>query len=735
MIGESVGRYHILERLGEGGMAVVYKAFDTRLQRNVALKMILPGQQQSEKFLARFEQEAKALASLSHPHIVKVLDYGDHEGVPYLVMEYMPGGTLKQKLGGIPVEPQGAAGRLAPIAAALDYAHRQGIVHRDVKPANILITHSGEPMLSDFGVAKILENQGTTLDLTGAGVGIGTPEYMAPEQGLGHGVDGRADIYALGIVFYEMVTGRRPYEADTPMAVLLKKTTEPLPRPTSFVPELPEYVEQVLLKALQKDPVRRYQSMQELAAALADIAQGRVGEVEEKRWLRLSPAFLAGGAVLGLCCIALVAALAFRGPLSDLIAGAPPPTLDFGTLEPSPHATITLAMTVAPPPTSPTVAAPPGDQVLVPAGEFLMGGGSNDSQAGADERPQHITFLYSYYIDAIEVSNALYDACVQTGVCQPPETSAPYTPPDYFGNPEFDHHPVINVTWEMAEAYCEWRGARLPTEAEWEKAARGSEGRLYPWGNGENGSIVNFCDTNCPISWAAQEYDDGYAETAPVEAYPEGATGRGVYNLSGNVWEWTADWYADGYYQNAPYVNPQGPASGEGRVIRGGSWGDVLGHKRASKRQEWDPQRPYSTVGFRCARDAAAPPSPAEFLQGYYAALSNDYIGEAWEMLSLDFAQVNDPDNPVKPTYQGYADWFGNQVQTITALDTQVLSQDATSAELCVQTGYVMGDGTVDNNDLDQYWLIFDYPRGSWLIDKYKLVSGTGGTNGQCSSG
>ena len=178
LIGQSLGRYHILEQLGEGGMATVYKASDTRLERNMTIKVILPQKQQSEKFIKRFEREAKTLAQLSNPNIVKVLDYGDYDGVPFIVMEYVHGGTLKKKLGK-PIPWAEAADLQAPIAQALECAHKypQKIVHRDVKPSNILLTQSGEPMLSDFGVAKILETE-ETMDLTGTGVGVGTPEYM-----------------------------------------------------------------------------------------------------------------------------------------------------------------------------------------------------------------------------------------------------------------------------------------------------------------------------------------------------------------------------------------------------------------------------------------------------------------------------------------------------------------------------------------------------------------------------
>lgn len=278
IIGKSLGRYHILEQLGEGGMATVYKAYDTRLESDVAVKVIRTENLAPsilERALIRFEREAKSLAKLTHANIVKVLDYGEFDGKPYLVMPYLPGGTLKQRLHGIPMSYQEAAFILAPIARALSYAHQQGLVHRDVKPSNIMITFSGDPMLTDFGIAKIIDEE-ATLDLTGTSAAVGTPEYMAPEQVVSKTVDHRADIYSLGIVFYEMVTGRRPFVADTPMAVLFKHASEPLPRPKNFVPNLPDAVEYILVKALAKKAQDRYQNMSEFAAALERLAHGDV---------------------------------------------------------------------------------------------------------------------------------------------------------------------------------------------------------------------------------------------------------------------------------------------------------------------------------------------------------------------------------------------------------------------------------------------------------------------------
>ena len=258
LVGQSLGRYHLTEKLGEGGMAIVYRGFDTRLERDVAVKVIRPEFVQFEDFLARFEREAKALAQLTHPNIVHINDFGEHDGLPYLVMDYLPGGTLKEKLNG-PMPFQKAVRILLPIARALEYAHEMKIVHRDVKPANILLTKNGQPMLTDFGLAKILETKGGTT-LTSTGVGIGTPDYMAPEQWLGKTCP-QTDMYALGVVFYEMITGQRPYTADTPAAVLLKQANEPLPEPGSFVKDIPQSVEHFIYKVLAKEPENRFSGM------------------------------------------------------------------------------------------------------------------------------------------------------------------------------------------------------------------------------------------------------------------------------------------------------------------------------------------------------------------------------------------------------------------------------------------------------------------------------------------
>jgi tRNA A-37 threonylcarbamoyl transferase component Bud32 len=272
MAGKDLGRYHVIEPLGKGGMASVYKAFDSTLERNVAIKIIrsdaIVGDEQAQ-FLVRFQREARALAQLDHPYILKVLDYGEQAGIPYLVMPFVEGGTLKEKMGR-PMPYREAAALLAPIARALEYAHQLKIIHRDVKPANILISRSGAPILSDFGIAKMLGSDGAT-QLTATGIGIGTPDYMAPEQWMGK-ADQFTDMYSLGIVFFQMVTGHLPFSAETPAAVLIKHMQDPLPRPSLFVPGMPEPVEQILFKALAKNPENRFPNMGAFAEVLEQLA-------------------------------------------------------------------------------------------------------------------------------------------------------------------------------------------------------------------------------------------------------------------------------------------------------------------------------------------------------------------------------------------------------------------------------------------------------------------------------
>jgi serine/threonine protein kinase len=263
LIGRSLGQYRIIEQIGAGGMATVYKAYQPGLDRFVAIKILPPQHAQNPGFKERFFREAKAVAQLSHPNILPVYDVGIEDDISYFAMKYVPDRTLRNIMGEHMPLPL-VCRLIDQMASALDHAHERGIIHRDVKPANILL--EGEWVLfTDFGIAKIVEE---TLALTVSGELLGTPAYMSPEQAAGKSVDHRSDIYSLGIVLFEMVTGQVPFKGETPYGVLFKHVHDSLPLPHSYRPDLPEAVEKTILKALAKDPGDRYEHAGSMALAL-----------------------------------------------------------------------------------------------------------------------------------------------------------------------------------------------------------------------------------------------------------------------------------------------------------------------------------------------------------------------------------------------------------------------------------------------------------------------------------
>ncbi len=666
--GQSFDRYQLQEPLGEGGMATVYRAFDTRLERPVALKVIRTDYHADPQFLKRFEREARALAQLNHPHIVQVLDVGEQQGIPFVVMEYLGGGTLKARIGR-PLLPREAGALLAPIARALAYAHGLGIIHRDVKPANILLTPEGAPKLSDFGIAKILERPGTT-ELTGTGVGVGTPDYMAPEQWLGQ-ASPQSDIYALGVVLYELLAGRRPYAADTPVAVLLKHVNDPLPNPRLFAPDLPDAVEHVLLKALAKKPEARYASMDAFGDALESLQHVRLarpGLAGAGLWLGLGAL---GLATLGLGCLGLWALLgagpsapptaaavavervtltspdvAVSGDATASGGSAASGALTMPAATPAPGAATPDAatQTVAAESTVPVEAAPTRSAVAltpwasardgawlvaVPAGPFQRGITAEQlATLGAacpgcdlgeldDAQPARTLTLKTFWIDQTEVTNERFAAFVAaTGYVTTAETrgksyvyNAARDDFDYVDGADWRHPygpasnlngretaAVTQVSWNDASAYCAWVGRRLPTEAEWEKAARGTEGALFPWGN----ELPDATRLNA---------DHRYTGPVAVGSTPAGASPYGALDMAGNVWEWVSDYYASDAYATAADTDPTGPASGDGHPFRGGSWASLqatgLTYVTTTYRL-WNYANIRSNVtGFRCAADVA----------------------------------------------------------------------------------------------------------------------------------
>lgn len=272
LVGSTLGAHHILGQIGAGGMATVYKAYHPGMDRLVALKILPHQYAQDPHFVERFKREARIIAKLEHRNIIPVHDFGEQDGVTYLTMRYLQAGTVKEILERGPLPLADAARILNDVAAALDHAHAHGIIHRDVKPANVLVDKEGSAFLTDFGIAKVLEG---TSNLTGSAM-LGTPTYMAPEQTLSRPVTPQTDVYSLGVMLYEMVTGKPPFEGDTPIAVALMHVNDPLPPPREVNPALSEEVERVLMKALAKETDERYQTAGELARDFEEVV--RAGE-------------------------------------------------------------------------------------------------------------------------------------------------------------------------------------------------------------------------------------------------------------------------------------------------------------------------------------------------------------------------------------------------------------------------------------------------------------------------
>ncbi|MBI3169567.1 MAG: serine/threonine protein kinase [Chloroflexi bacterium] len=272
LTGRQIGPYQVVAPLGEGGMAAVYKAYQPAMDRYVALKVLPRHYANDPQFINRFRQEAKVLARLQHPHILPVFDFGDVDGYTFIVMPYVEGGTLVGIMKGEPLPLAQIRRVISQVGDALDYAHVRGLIHRDVKPSNILIDERGNCLLMDFGLAKIVED---SIHITTSGVVMGTPAYMSPEQGLGEKLDARTDIYSLGVILYEMSVGRVPYKAETPMAVIIKHIHDPLPMPHNLNQHIPEVVERVILKSMAKNPDDRFATAGDFVKSLqAAIPEG-----------------------------------------------------------------------------------------------------------------------------------------------------------------------------------------------------------------------------------------------------------------------------------------------------------------------------------------------------------------------------------------------------------------------------------------------------------------------------
>ncbi len=647
-IDRELGGYRIIQYLGPGTMAEVYKAVQISVEREVAIKIMRPVLAEDWDFVAHFRHEAKIIAALEHPHILPVIDFGEQEGTLYLVTRYLTGGTLEDLIdrGLMPLSK--ALRYLNEIGEAIDYAHSQGIIHRDIKPQNVLLDAQGYPFVSDFGLAKIATATGLTR--TGAGLS-GTAQYLSPEIGMGQSADKASDIYSLGVVFYEMLTGELPFTADSPAAVMMKHIYEPVPSLADDRPDLAEALDPILARALAKAPADRYPTTRDFTLDVARALTPSAPSIEmaaakptalstpapfaRVAWLPLVLRSLPAAWALGFLVIAFIGFVVLSGigkapgaasPTAPPATGVPTrsasPLPPSSTPPPPPTATVTPDL-LTPTPTIPVVqrlvATPDGMMLIyIPASEFLLGSADTDADALEDEKPQQPIYLDAFWMDRTEVTVAQFQKFVgQTGyvtsaeqegggvVYSPAELSvktAYWKLPQGSGAPEATgRQPVTQVSWFDAKAYCEWAGRRLPTEAEWDKAARGVQGALYPWGDLFDPARLNFCDRSCGAPWRFSAFDDTFGRASSVGLYPFGASPYSLWDMVGNVWEWVNDWYDFRGYYRFPPANPPGIETGDQRVARGGSWIDTPDRVRVAVRLPLNPRLRNNVVGFRCA--------------------------------------------------------------------------------------------------------------------------------------
>jgi formylglycine-generating enzyme required for sulfatase activity len=595
-------RYRVDSLLGRGGMGDVYKVWDSQRAVFLAMKVLHADLAEDRVFLRRFAREAETLSTLQHPHIVRFYGLEQDGRITFMLMDYVEGTTLRGQIFDAqkPFLAEQVIKIIRPVCSALHYAHQMGRVHCDIKPANIMLESGGKVLVADFGIARLLENS-TTMTMVGAG----TPAYMAPEQVVGKNPTRETDIYALGIILYEMLTGgERPFtgeqakvDGSTSEKVRWEQTKLKPPSPREHNPALSRELEAVVLKCLEKDPAKRYVSALELLNALENAMPATAGErqpraepipaapaviqeaveVQKKKPVKTNQApqlvWLVGGMVafvsVILLGIFLLAGGAVKNALPALVSTS---TRVLPTNTPMPSLSLGIGSTQISPKDGMVM-------VYVPEGEFLMG--SEDGTT--HESPEHSVYLDAYWIDQTEVTNEMYAKCVaDNGACTSPNGT------DHFGNTSYANHPVVYVNWDQAKTYCEWAGRRLPSEAEWEKAARGTEGRTYPWGEG--------------ISCDEANNRECVRDTSAVGSYESGKSPYGVYDMAGNVWEWVNDWYGETYYQSSPSSNPMGPNSGQVRVLRGGAWGNSFVSSRSAVRLREDPSHSNFDLGFRCAR-------------------------------------------------------------------------------------------------------------------------------------
>jgi len=651
------GRYRLDVRIGTGGMGAVYRATRLNIGDEVAIKILHQDKLTNDPHtVERFRREARAAARLKHPNAVSIYDFGvAPDGLQYLVMDFVEGDNLRQiiKQQG-PLTAPVAAQVLYQVSAALDEAHRHHIIHRDVKPDNIIINVIDGMLrvkVLDFGIAKLREE--TANNLTQTGSVMGTPHYMSPEQCLGEELDGRSDVYSLGIVLYEMLCGAVPFRSPVSTAVVIQHVNQPPPSLREMNIGISPAVETVVMHALEKRREARPQTAGALAQELLRAVHGasiqeplvyatpsinpatanlesRATHYDDEATLvrNATPATPMSGSVTagiaptvhmvrppvtsgavapinrspatgnylaiiksksGLLIIGTVlTTLVIVGTLSALIwlarsQGNQVTTTDSGQSKDQKESGARVDNKI-----------PPPGMAYVPGGGFLMGTDAGDEY----ERPKHQVIVKPFFLDLYEVTCEDYKKFV--------DATGHRAPPNWRNNTYpsgASRRPVTGVNWNDAQAYAKWIEKRLPTEEEWEYAARGTDERRYPWGNLWSAGAANAGKPRVSnIEIAAQQQMEN------VGGHSNGVSPFGIFDMVGNAWEWTAT-------DLIPYPGGQLPKqlpkdqNAVLKVIRGGCYESTMEQATTTFRRGWPAQGgdEYFNTGFRCARDIASP--------------------------------------------------------------------------------------------------------------------------------